>query len=177
MRPANSDCRIVLNHLRQFRNYVTRVHNPNNKSMDSAISAQLMAQSPYTLQWATLSPKIAPSHRGIWAPSNSRFLGPFSAYIQMASQSVQPFSHRRSQSVPMLYNGSPLSPKLHLPIGGSGAHPTHDYLSPFEPTIQTASRSIQQFLHRRPQNVLYFTMGCPFPRKISPSHGGIWTLI
>ena len=45
-----------------------RVHNANGKSIGSAISAQLTAESPYTLQWTTLYPKIAPSHRGIWTP-------------------------------------------------------------------------------------------------------------
>jgi len=34
-----------------------------------------MAGSPYTLQWAPLSPKIAPSHREIWTPSNLWVLG------------------------------------------------------------------------------------------------------
>jgi len=40
--------------------WLTRVHNPKGRLIGSAISAQLTAVSPYTLQWATLSPKIAP---------------------------------------------------------------------------------------------------------------------
>jgi len=52
----------------------TRIHNPNNKSIGSAVFAQLTAESPYTLQWGPLSPKIAPSHGWIWAPSNLWFL-------------------------------------------------------------------------------------------------------
>ena len=36
-----------------------------------AVSAQLTAETPYTLQWSTLSAKIALSHGGIWTPSNS----------------------------------------------------------------------------------------------------------
>jgi len=47
----------------------TRVHNLNDKSISTAIFAQLTAESPYTLQWAPLSRKITPSHRGIWTPS------------------------------------------------------------------------------------------------------------
>jgi len=39
-----------------------RVHNPNGKSIGSAVSAQLTAESQYTVQWAPLSPKIAPSY-------------------------------------------------------------------------------------------------------------------
>jgi len=60
---------------------LTRVHNPNGKSISSAVSVQLVAESPYTLQLARLSPKIAAYHGGIcihikfmipWAsPSNS----------------------------------------------------------------------------------------------------------
>jgi len=44
----------------------TRDHNPNGISIGSAIFAQLTAEFPYTLQWATLYPKTAPSHWGIW---------------------------------------------------------------------------------------------------------------
>jgi len=39
-----------------------------------------MAESPYTLQWATLSPKIAPSHQGSGAPCKTRFLEPIGAH-------------------------------------------------------------------------------------------------
>jgi len=49
----------------------TRVHNPNSKSISSATFAQLTAESPYTLQWAPLSPKIAPSHGGSGPPSDT----------------------------------------------------------------------------------------------------------
>jgi len=46
----------------------TPLHNQNGKSIGLAVSAQLTAESPYTLQWATISPKIVPSHVGIWTP-------------------------------------------------------------------------------------------------------------
>jgi len=42
----------------------TRVHNPNGKSIGSAVFAQLTAESPYTLQWAPFCLKITPSHGG-----------------------------------------------------------------------------------------------------------------
>jgi len=54
----------------------TQVHSPNSKSVGSAISAQLTAEGPYTVQWATLSPKITPSHGGSGPPSISWFLEP-----------------------------------------------------------------------------------------------------
>jgi len=40
----------------------SRDHNPNGITIDSAVFAQMTAECPYTLIWAPLSPKIAPSH-------------------------------------------------------------------------------------------------------------------
>jgi len=48
---------------------------PNDKSIGSAVFAQFTPECPYTLQWASLSPKIVPSHAGIWTPSNTWFHG------------------------------------------------------------------------------------------------------
>jgi len=45
----------------------TRLSNLNGISIGSAVFSQLTADSPYTLQWAPLSPKIAPSHGVILA--------------------------------------------------------------------------------------------------------------
>jgi len=53
-----------------------RAHNPNGISIGSAVFAQMTAEFPCTLQWDAPFPKIAPSHRGIWTPSNTWFLGP-----------------------------------------------------------------------------------------------------
>jgi len=58
----------------------TRVQNPNGKSIHSAISAQLTAESHYTLQWAPLSPKIALYHAVSGPQSNTLFLGPIRAH-------------------------------------------------------------------------------------------------
>jgi len=45
-----------------------------------------------------------------------------------------------------------------------------------ESSTQTASRSVQPFLHSSQRESLYFTMGHPFPLKIAPSRAwGIWT--
>jgi len=46
----------------------TWVHSPNCKSIGSAMSAQLTAESAYTLQCGTLSPKIAHSRGGFGTP-------------------------------------------------------------------------------------------------------------
>ena len=45
-----------------------RAHNPNGISIGLAVFAQMTAESPYTLERAPLSPKIAHPHRGIWTP-------------------------------------------------------------------------------------------------------------
>jgi len=74
--------------------------------------AQLTADSLYTLQRVPLS------------------LGTSEPKTQAASRSVQPLSHRWPQSVPILYNGTPLPPqkKLPLPMKGSGPHLIHGSL-------------------------------------------------
>jgi len=73
------------------------------------------------------------------------------------------------------YNGLFFPQKLSLPMGVSG-HLTHGFLHPPESQTQTASRSVQPFSHRRQQSVpILYNSGCPFPLKIAPSHGWIWT--
>jgi len=52
---------------------------------------------------------------------------------------------------------------------------THASLIPPHSSSIKASQLVQPFLHISWQRVLYFTIGCPFPPKIDPSHWGIWT--
>jgi len=122
-----------------------RVHNPDGKSIGSAVFAQIMAD---TLQWVPLFSRNWPfpwDHGGSGLPSNDSF-SPSEPTTQTAL-SVQPFLHRWLQSVPILYNGTPLPPsKLPLPMGGSGHHLIHGSLGPPESSTQTASRSVQPFL-------------------------------
>jgi len=92
----------------------TRVHNPNDKSISSAISAQLMAESPYTLQWVTLSPKIAPFHGDLDPMLFMIFWASLSPQSKWHHDFVQLFLHRWLQSVPILYYGCPFWPKLSL---------------------------------------------------------------
>jgi len=93
-------------------------------------------------------PKIATSHGRSEPPSNSWFLEPFwddnptstmidlAVYVQVTA------------ACPYTLLWAPLSPKLPLPMGGSGPHPTDDSLGPSEPTTQTASRLVLLFLYR-----------------------------
>ena len=98
----------------------TKAHNPNGKSIGSAAVTQLMVGSPYTLQWAPLSPITALGmgwsghlfNRITWvhpSPQPKRHLDRFCRFL-----------HRWLQSVPKLYNGTPHSPlqKCPFPWGG-----------------------------------------------------------
>jgi len=109
----------------------TRVHNPNGISIRSAVHAQLMADCPYTLQWA-LPPKNYPFSWGIWTPSNTLHcsLGSPVSTTQTASRSLQQFLHRWPQSVPILYSGTPLSQKIAPSHWGAGFHLIHGSLGP-----------------------------------------------
>jgi len=116
--PSPSKLLLAIEDLYPIKYVVPRVHSTQHpkRHPDSAVCAQLMAQSPHILQWAPLSTKIAPSN----------------AY---------------------------LDPDL-----------LHDCLGPCKPTTQMASRSIQPFLHSSPQSIpILYTMGCPFPSKLSIS--------
>jgi len=127
----------------------TLVHNPNGKSIGSAVFAQLTAESAYTLHWRHLSyPPELPLPMGSGHHLTHDSLGPCEPKTQTASRSVQPFLHRWPQSVPILYNGSPISPsKLPLPMeNGSGPHAMHGFLGLPESSTQTATRSLQSFL-------------------------------
>jgi len=93
---------------------------PNGKSIGSAVSAQLTAESPYTLQWAPISPKIAPSHGETGPHLTRHFLGPSEPTTETASRSVQPLLHRWPQCPYTLeWDGSSPS-KLPILMGGSG---------------------------------------------------------
>ena len=84
---------------------------------------------------------------GIWTLSDS-WLGHSEPTIQTAAISVQPFSHRWTQSVTILHNGTPLSSlKIVHSHGGSGPHQIHGSLGSPESSTQMASPSVQPFLH------------------------------
>jgi len=73
----------------------TRVQILNGISIGSAVFAHIVADSPYTLQWAAPSASKLPlSHEGIWIldPHLLRgFLGPPEFSTKTASRSDQPF--------------------------------------------------------------------------------------
>jgi len=101
-------------------------------------------------------------------------LRPPESSTQTVSRSFHPFLHRRPQSVPILYSGTPLPlSKLPLPTGDLDPHLIHGSLGPPESSTKTVSRSFQPFLHKRPLSVEcpytlqwdapFLPRNCPFP--------------
>jgi len=70
VRQAAPTCPLMWSHWRHVANSIilvlssahAQVYNKNGKSMGLSVYAQLTSESSCTLQWAPLSPKIAPSH-------------------------------------------------------------------------------------------------------------------
>jgi len=95
---------------------------------------------------------IAPSHGGSGLPEIHASLGQPESTTQMASQSVQPFSHSSCKSV----------------IRHVGACCTR--------AQNPNGISVQPFLHRWPQSVPILYNFRPSLLKIVSTHGGMWTL-
>jgi len=78
-----------------------------------------------------LSPNNSPLSWGSGPHLIHAFLDPPKSITHMASRSVQPFLHCSRQSVPIIYNGPPLSlSKLPLPMERCTPHPVHYSLGP-----------------------------------------------
>jgi len=77
-----------------------------------------MAESPYSYNGLFFPPKL-PFRMGDLDPHVIHSsLGPPESSTQAASQSLQQFLHKRPQSVPILYNGTPLPPVKIAPCHG-----------------------------------------------------------
>ena len=121
----------------------TRVHNPNGKWIGSAVSAQLTAESPYTIQWATLSPKILPFHGGSEPSSNSWFLGPVRAHSPNSITVGSAISTQVTAECPYtLQWATPSCSKLPLPMGDLDPTLIHGSLGSLESSTQAAPRSV-----------------------------------
>ena len=75
-------------------------------------TAHITVSSGMSAHALPLKIALASSHRQIWTPCNTWFLGPYDSASQMASPSGQPFLHSSPQSVPILYNGLPFPLKI-----------------------------------------------------------------
>jgi len=142
----------------------SEVQNLNGKSIVSAAFAQLAVVSSGTL---------APPGEYDWIDAS---FGPTvsTTQTQTANRSVQPFLHSSYARKSLYFTTGDLFLKnCPFSLGHLDPQLTHDFLGPFEPISQTASRSVQPFLHRWPHRVsLYFTLGRPFPLKTAHSRGG-----
>jgi len=116
---------------------------------------------------------------GIWPPANSWFLGSVWAHnpngITIGSAV---FAQVTADSLSLLYNGRRFPPKLPLSIRGSWPPSNIRFSEPIRAhipnSILSGSDVFAQMTAESPYS-LQFTMECPFPLKIVPSHGGIWT--
>ena len=97
----------------------TRILNSNGILIGLAAVAQLAAECPCTLQWATFSLQSCPfPWRNLDPHLTHDSLDPSEPTIQTASLLVQPFLHSSPLSGPILHNGPRLLPsKLPLPMG------------------------------------------------------------
>ena len=112
----------------------TQVHNPICKLVRSAISAQLTAESPYALQWAPLSPKIALPMGHLDPPTNTWFLETIHAHNPNSISIGSTVFAQLSTDCPYTLQWDAPSPpsKLPLPTGESGPRLIHGSLGPPE---------------------------------------------
>jgi len=86
--------------------------------------------------------------------------------------------HSSRQRIAMLYNRPPLCPLKIAPFHeGSEPHLIRGSLGAPESSAQTASRSVQPFLHISPQSVPILNNGPPFHPQNCLFPWGIWTPI
>jgi len=137
--PTRAYLRHVANTIELVLPWPTKVHNPNDKSIGSAVFAQLTVESPYNLQRAPVSPKIAPFHgRGD--------LGPIQFMIPWVSTSPQPIRHHHRFSrfctddrrVSLYFTREPLPLKI---------APSHGDVDPHLIMVPWAHPSPQPKLH------------------------------
>ena len=118
-----------------------------------------------------LPPQYCPLPLQICTPSNMWFLGSTRLSIPSGIP-IQPFLHSSWHKVPIFCNGHPFPPKLPLPthIWTPIYHMIHWAHASPQPKWHLDRFSHSCTVHRRVS--LYFTMGCPFPSKLSISMAG-----
>jgi len=121
-------------------------HNPNCITIASAIFAQATVECPYTLHWAPLFPKIAPSHGGSW-PHLIRYLGPIRAHKPNGiSISSAVFAQMTAECPYTLHWDAPFPQNCPFPWGiWSDPHLIHGSLGSAESSTQMECRSVQSF--------------------------------
>jgi len=121
---------------------------PNGQSIGSAVSAQLMAECLYTLQWATLSPKIFPSHGESGPLSSSWFLGPIQAHNPNSISITSAVFAQITAEFPCTLQWDTHFPLQNCPFPwwDLDRHLWDGSLGPPKSSTQTASRQVKPFL-------------------------------
>ena len=99
-----------------YTSFMTRVHNPNDKSIDSAVFCTALGRKSLYLTMRASFPKIAFSILGSGTPSKTGFLGHIWAHNPNGISNGSAVFCTDDRSVPILYNGMPL---YHLKIASS----------------------------------------------------------
>ena len=92
---------------------------------------------------------------------------------------IYPTQHPKWLTAERPYTLQWVAPSAELPlsIGNLDPHLIVGSLSPLEFTTQTACRTVQAFgtAHGIVSSVVSHARACPFPQKIAPTHGAMWT--
>jgi len=152
----------------------TRVHNPNSKSIGSAIFAQLTAECRRTCLGMSFPLIIAPSRTGSGLHLIHASLGPPESVTQTASRSVQPFLLSSRQSVVEHVGACPSPQNCPFPWG-TCIHLTRGSLVHQNRRPKRHLDRFSRFCTDDHRVFIYFTMGHPFPPQM-PLPMGIWTL-
>jgi len=125
----------------------TRVHNPNDKSIGSAVLHSLRQKVLMLYNGRPYTPELPLQIENLDLSCNTWCFGPMRAHNETAPRSVQPRLHRWPRSVPILYSGLPVyASKLPLPMLAYGSHVIRGSLGPLESGTQMATWSFQPFL-------------------------------
>jgi len=127
-----------------------------------------------------LSSSNCPFAWGIWAHRIRASLSPPESITQTASRSVQPFCTSSCQNIVGHVWACP-PPKIAPTYGEYGPSSNSGSLGPSKPTTQTATRSVQPFLHRWAQSdpilhngTLFSSQNSPFPWGRSGPPSNAW---
>jgi len=105
---------------------------------------------------------------GIWTPSNSWFFAPLSLQSKRNHDRFSRFRTVDRRTSLYCTMGASFPQNCPFPQGDLEPYVTHNSMGLSELITQTASRSVEPFLHRWPQGVPILYNGTPFPPQNCP---------